>query len=282
MLDRPMQEFTASDGLTLRYAEDDFTPPWEAADTLILIHAAMGSSRRMHLWVPHLCRHVRVIRPDMRGHGQSYIPGEDQLSLARLTEDVVELMSHLGVEKAHVAGSSAGGIVALNTAIEHPERVLSVAPFATLPGLKMSAEHTRYDTWVDRIGSEGIASFLRDTIANRFDLSQVSPGFVDWFIAEAAKNDVDLLRRFVAMMAAADISDRLEEISCPTFAVVPSGDPLHTMDQYETLRKRIPGCEFVVYEGLPHNITDAVPDRCAADLAGFLRRITVPQARKAG
>lgn len=282
MLDRPMQQFRASDGLKLSYAEDDFTLPWEESDTLILIHAAMGSSRRMHLWVPHLCRNVRIVRPDMRGHGQSEIPGETQLSLPRLTEDVVELMDHLGVEKAHVAGSSAGGIVALNTAMTHPDRVLSVAPFATLPGLKMSAGYTRYDTWVDRIGSDGIAAFLRDTIANRFDLNKVSPGFVDWFIAEADRNDVAFLGRFVRMMAEADISDRLDRIACPALAVVPSGDPLHTMEQYTILKERIPDCEFVVYEGLPHNITDAVPDRCAAELARFLARIMAPTPEATG
>lgn len=282
MLDRPMEHFTASDALTLRYAEDDFTPPWESADTLILIHAAMGSSRRMHLWVPHLCGQVRVVRPDMRGHGQSEIPGDGQLSLPRLTQDVVELMDHLGVEKAHVAGSSAGGIVAMNTAITYPDRVISVAPFASLPGLKMSAGYTRYDTWVDRIGSDGIAAFLRETIDSRFDLSKVSPGFVDWFIAEADRNDVNLLGRFVGVMADADISDRLGEIRCPALAVVPSGDPLHNMEQYEILKERIPDCEFVVYEGMPHNITDAVPVRCATELSRFIRRVTAPASGAEG
>lgn len=273
MLDRPLTDFTASDGLTLKYADDDFTNPWEPSETLILIHAAMGSSRRMHVWVPHLARDVRVLRPDMRGHGQSQIPGEGQLDLERLSQDVVELMDHVGVEKAHVAGSSAGGIVALNTAINFPDRVASVAAFAALPGLKISAGYTRYDTWVDRIGEEGVAGFLRDTIENRFDLDTVSPDFVDWFIEEAARNDIDLLGRFVSMMAAADISDRLGAIRCPALAVVPEDDPLHTFDQYEILKKRIPDCEFVTYDNLPHNITDAVPDRCAGDLRAFLRRV---------
>ena len=36
------------------------------------------------------------------------------------------------------------------------------------------------------------------------------------------------------------------------------------------LQERIPDCEFIVYEGLPHNITDAVPDRCAQDYRRFL------------
>ena len=43
------------------------------------------------------------------------------------------------------------------------------------------------------------------------------------------------------------------------------------------LERLIPDCEFVVYEGLPHNITDAVPDRCAQELKRFL--LAHPQAQ---
>jgi hypothetical protein len=42
------------------------------------------------------------------------------------------------------------------------------------------------------------------------------------------------------------------------------------MAQYEVIRDRVPKVTFVVYHGLPHNITDAVPDRCAEELHRFL------------
>jgi 3-oxoadipate enol-lactonase len=52
--------------------------------------------------------------------------------------------------------------------------------------------------------------------------------------------------------------------------VVPDHDPISSMAQYEVIRDRVPNVKFVVYHGLPHNITDAVPDRCAAELHRFL------------
>lgn len=51
---------------------------------------------------------------------------------------------------------------------------------------------------------------------------------------------------------------------------MPGGDPIHSVSHYEILRERIPNVEFVVYEGLPHNITDYAADRCAEDLKHFL------------
>ena len=79
------------------------------------------------------------------------------------------------------------------------------------------------------------------------------------------------------MMRSFDFVSDLHRIRCPTLAVAPGGDPIHTVDHYRALPEKIADCEFVVYEGLPHNITDAVPDRCAQDY----RRFLLKQARVA-
>jgi len=263
-----MQKFKASDGLEIAYALDDYTDPWKPADTLILVHAAMGSSKRFYAWVPHLARDFRVVRIDMRGHGRSGIPGPQQLDQQRLVKDVVELADHIGARRFHVAGSSAGAIVATQTAIDHPDRVLSLAAFAGTGGIKHALQNQ--NTWVKRIGEAGLAAFLRETIADRVDLKTAEPGFVEWFITESGKTSVPVLERFVPMMREFVVIDDLHRIRCPVLAVAPGGDPIHTVDNYRALPDRIPGCSFIVYEGLPHNITDAVPDRCAQDLKRFL------------
>jgi 3-oxoadipate enol-lactonase len=263
-----MQKFKASDGLTLAYALDDFTDPWKPADTLILIHAAMGSSKRFYAWVPHLARDFRVVRIDMRGHGQSEAPGPGQLDQQRIVKDIVELADHVGAQRFHVAGSSAGAIVAEKVAIDYPDRVLSLAAFAGTGGIKHALQDQ--NSWVKRIGEKGLAAFLRETIADRVDLKTAEPGFVDWFIEVSAKTPVPVLERFVPMMREFVVIDDLHRIRCPVLAVAPGGDPIHTVDNYRALPDRIPGTEFIVYEGLPHNITDAVPDRCAEDLKRFL------------
>ncbi len=264
-----MATFQTSDGLTLVYQIDDFTDPWRQSDTLILKHAAMGSMKRMYAWVPILARHMRVVRMDMRGHGATQIPPADGLTLDRLSQDVVELMDEVGVEKAHVAGSSAGGIIAMWTAVSRPERVKTLAAYATIPGLKMSAGHTDYQAWIDGMRNEGVAAFLTRTAATRFDVDALEPGFLDWFVGEAAKNDVEMLVRMVTLMSGTDFQERMGDIKCPSLMIVPGGDPNQNADEYDVL-KTIPDCTFKVYDGLPHNITDAVPERCATDLRDFV------------
>jgi 3-oxoadipate enol-lactonase len=263
-----MHSFRASDGLKIAYALDDYTDPWRTPETVILVHAAMGSSQRFYAWVPHLAGDFRVVRIDMRGHGATELPGPNQLSQGRLVKDVAELADHLGEQRFHVGGSSAGAVVAEKVAIDYPERVLTLGAFAATAGIKHGLQDQ--GSWVQRIGERGLAQFLRDTIADRVDLATAPAGFVDWFVAESAKTQVEVLARFVPMMRRFEVLDELDRIRCPTLAIAPGKDPIHKLEHYSVLEERIANCEFVVYDGLPHNITDAVPDRCAKDYRRFL------------
>ena len=263
-----MEKFKASDGLEIAYVVDDYTDPWKRADTVILVHAAMGSSKRFYAWVTHLARDFRVVRIDMRGHGASQAPGPDQLDQERIVKDVIELADHVGAKRFHVAGSSAGAIVAEKLAIDYPDRIITMSVFAGTGGIKHALQDQ--NSWVKKIGERGLAQFLRDTIADRVDLKTADPGFVEWFIEESGKTPVPVLERFVPMMRSFEVLDELHKIKCPVLAVAPGGDPIHTVDNYRAVADRVGNCEFIVYEGLPHNITDAVPDRCAEDLKRFL------------
>ena len=258
-----------SDGLCLAYYVDDFTDPWKPAPTLILLHSAMGNSKRFYAWVPHLSRRYRTVRMDLRGHGGSEVPGSDPpLTMDRLVADVSELMDHLGCEQAHFVGNSAGGYVAQNLAMSAAERVRSLALFGSTPGLM----HSQARTWLPRVAEVGLRRFLADTIADRLPVDRTDPGYIEWFLDEAAKNDDAYIGRFIGLMTTLDWSDRLGEIKCPTLVVVPGAETVGSTHNYDVMRDRIPDVELISYEGMPHNICDAVPDRCTEDVLAFLRR----------
>jgi 3-oxoadipate enol-lactonase len=260
--------FKTSDGVRLRYAVDDFTDPWKSSDTIVLLHAAMGCLERFQAWMPILTRDYRVVRLDLRGHGGSETPGpEHPVTIERLTLDVVELMDHVGCQAAHVCGTSGGGYPAQYLAATQPERVQRLALFSTAPGLKHSTVHL--PTWLKLVRDKGVGGLLGDTVRDRVDPSQVG-GFVPWMIDVAQKMDREFTCRFLTAMTGLDLSDRLSAIRCPTLVVVPGGDTVGTKAGYELFR-RIPNVEYVVYEGLAHNITNGAPERCANELRRFLR-----------
>ncbi|MCZ6858524.1 MAG: alpha/beta hydrolase [Gemmatimonadetes bacterium] len=269
---RPIgRSFRTSDGLRLSYVTDDYTDPWQSNDTLVLLHAAQGCARRFYAWVPHLARQFRVVRLDLRGHGESEVPGPNStLDVDRLVADVIELIDHLGSERVHLAGSSAGAMIAMRASMNHPHRVQSLASFAATAGMRDTAFD--FEAWAAAIKAKGMRKFLSDSIWHRFDVDHTDPGLVEWWLDLAASSnaDLDYAARFVSVMVNLDLRDGLERIACPTLSVVPGSDPEHSLAEYEILRERIRNIEFVVFRGFRHNITDAVPDRCAKQLRDFL------------
>src|SRR5690606_38383936 len=128
------------------------------------------------------------------------------------------------------------------------------------------------NTWVPRIAREGLRHFLADTIADRFDLKAVDPGLVEWFLDEAARNDPAYIGRFVTYMSTQDWGDQVHRITCPALVVIPGAETVGGLENYEVMKRNILDVEAIVYEGMPHNICDAAPQRAAADTLDFLKR----------
>ncbi len=258
-------ELKASDGIRLAYYVDDFSDPWRKADTVLLLHSAMGSAKRFYGMVPALARRYRVVRLDLRGHGRSQVPpAEPALTMDRLVQDVLELMAHLGVSQVHIVGNSAGGYVGQRLAIEHAAKVKSLALFGSTAGLKRSQARE----WLPRVAKEGLRGFLANTIHERLNDDQ--PGLIEWFLDEASKNDTPYIGRFIGLMTTLDWYDELHRIKCPTLIAYPGAESVGSTGNYDLMRRAIPDVTVKVYEGLPHNICDMVPDRCAADVLQFI------------
>jgi pimeloyl-ACP methyl ester carboxylesterase len=83
----------------------------------------------------------RLILVDLRGHGQSDKP-ESGYDIGEMARDVIGVMEQLGLERAHVVGSSMGAEVGLSMAANHPEKVISLVCDGAL-----SSEYGAYGTW---------------------------------------------------------------------------------------------------------------------------------------
>src|ERR1700693_3832147 len=250
--------FSTADGLQLAYYVDDFTDPWRKPDTVLLLHAAMGNSRRWFQWVPPLSRSYRVVRLDLRGHGNSQIPKPtDEFSLALLVSDALALLDLVGADRAHIVGNSAGGYVSQQLAINHPKRVRSLALFGSTPGLKNS----HAPTWIPKIKEIGLKQFLANTIDERFD-SSADSDLVAWFIEQAGSNDPAFIARFVLHMCTHDFMEDLRKVSAPTLIVAAGREQIGHASAYEQMRDRIAGSELSEIDTAGHNICDGYAGHC--------------------
>jgi pimeloyl-ACP methyl ester carboxylesterase len=135
------ERFFDSDGVRIRYVERGEGEP------IVLIH---GFSRNVELsWIdPGLLNSLaadhRVIALDCRGHGKSDKPKEAGTYGLSMIEDVRRLLEHLEIGRAHIAGYSMGGRIALKFAALHPERVRSLVLIAA-GGARPDDDHRLWD-----------------------------------------------------------------------------------------------------------------------------------------
>jgi pimeloyl-ACP methyl ester carboxylesterase len=115
-------------GVTIRYVEQGTGEP------VVLVHG-LAASALLNWQVPGifaaLAKDHRVIALDLPGHGGSDKPEKPEAYGSQMAEDVVLLLDHLHIQKAHVVGYSLGGMITVKLLTLHPDRVLS----ATIGGM---------------------------------------------------------------------------------------------------------------------------------------------------
>lgn len=132
-----------SNGVKIRYLIEGMGEP------VILLHGfAVPSSEDM--WVrnplnepkilPELAKHFQVFAMDLRGHGKSDKPVDPKQYGIEMANDVIRLMDHLKLKRAHLVGYSLGSIISGNVLVTHPDRLISVTLAGGAPVYQPSKE----------------------------------------------------------------------------------------------------------------------------------------------
>ena len=93
---------------------------------LVMIHGFGGDKDNWSLYAPHIGGHYRLICPDLPGFGENDRSVELDHGIAAQGERLLAFLDALGISKCHLGGNSMGGYIALQLALTHPERLLSL------------------------------------------------------------------------------------------------------------------------------------------------------------
>jgi pimeloyl-ACP methyl ester carboxylesterase len=265
-----------ANGIDIEY--ETFGDPTDPVMLLI-----MGLGGQLIAWDADFCNRLaahgfRVIRFDNRDVGLStkieagpvpdimaVIQGDRSsvsYSLEDMAADATGLLDALGIEKAHIVGVSMGGMIAQVVAIDHPDRVLSLASIMSTTG----------DPSVGAPTPEAMAVLMRpppqerdDVIAGEVETHKAigSPGFpVDEERTRrraAAAYDRSfypqgVARQVAAVVAASDRTEGLSHLDVPTVVIHGTADPLVTPSGGEATAKAVPGAELIMVEGMGHEL----------------------------
>ncbi len=259
----------------LHYELDDFTDPWQKRPILILQHGFGRSSRFWYSWVPYLSRFCKVVRPDLRGLGQSSADFEiaKEITVENYIEDLIAIIDVLGVDSVHYCGESLGGILGMVLAAEHPERVrtlsLVAAPlYISAKGQKIfSFGHSSWQEALQKMGSKGWAEAVNS--ATRFP-PESDPGLLQWYAEEMAKSRVEVLVAMSRLAAKVDATPFLPRIKAPVLGLYPTAGIMTDREQEEVIFSRIPNIKAVHLASRFHTIQNIAPAACATQVLYFL------------
>jgi 3-oxoadipate enol-lactonase len=266
-----MPSFKPSADLDMHYEVDDFTDPWTTPETVLLLHGNAESGLAWWRWVPKLSRHYRVVRPDMRGFGQSSpMPRDYPWTLDRLIEDFCLLMDHVRVDRFHLVGAKIGGTVARAFAARRPERVKTLTVVGSPPPFREEAAKSVGAT-VRMFEDHGVEYWARQNMANRLGSAFPKEGF-DFWVKYMARTAVSTQLGFMPTIAIADIRPDIPKITCPTLVVTTEDSGLGSVDAMRAWQEQIAGSELVVFPGNSYHVAATHADPAADATLDFLER----------
>jgi aminoacrylate hydrolase len=229
-------------------ANDIYYEEHGSGEPLLLVSGLGGTAAYWKPNLPALAAKYRVIVHDHRGAGSS-THSKIRYSVDQMTDDVVRLMDHLEIERAHLVGHSTGGAIGQTLAIEHPERLRKLVLFATW---------TKADKF-----------FRQLFAARRALLTQVGKEayvragtlflFPPWWIRAnerlleererltlAAFAPPEVVASRIDAIVAFDRSSELARIKAPTLVLCAKDDFITPAYFSEELAQKIPGAKLVI------------------------------------
>lgn len=156
---------------------------------VLMLCNSLGTT--LDMWAPQMPAfraHFRVLRYDVRGHGQSAVtPGD--YSIAQLGADAIALLDHLRIERVRFCGLSMGGMTGMWLGVHHPQRVERLVLCNT--GAKIGDEAT----WKSRIDA-----------ARSGGMAEITPAVLDrWFTAGYQQRAAQEVAKVRAMLLATNV-----------------------------------------------------------------------------
>ncbi len=262
-------------GYNMHYEVHGDGPP------LVMIHGGLGggegSAAMVENFAASFSDRFQMIFYDRRAAGRSETP-QDGYSMANQVQDLRALLQRLGVDQAHVLGSSGGGPIALGMALDHPEMVDTLLLVNTMTYASQPERAARQQEMDDLLANE--AAHGREASVER-GLEFRNPGIRDnepeRFQRLKAVNMEKFPGMIGSMRAYLDIGDsietRLSSLKMPTLIVHGDADERIPVDCSRSLHEKISGSELHIIPGAVHGLTSNEAPKLQELMLDFFGRV---------
>ena len=237
---------------------------------LFLIHGIGARRATFSRLVEGLKDRFTCISYDLRGHGESPVP-KARFGLGELVDDLEALRAKIGVEKAHFAGHSLGGMIAPAYSRRFPSRVLSLGLWSTA-AFRTEEDSAKVKAVVAAMREKGIKAVL-DTLTARWftdAFAAANPDVIEWRKKQVMDTPAHVFLNVFDIYAETEMGPWLHEITTPALVLTGELDGGCNPHLNSQIAKVMPNAELIILEGLKHAIFIEATERVLPHVRRFL------------
>lgn len=239
-----------------------------AGPALVLQHGFLGGGGYWAPQLPTLCRHFEVLTTDMPGFAGSAAEPVPQ-TMAGFAAALAGLLDALDLARVSLVGHSMGGMLALQFALDHPERLDRLVLYGTACSGRLPKRFETMEQTVERLREQGAEACAERIVPTWFVDGERAPHFPMCRAAGRGAATEGAIRAIQAIDAW-DVSARLGEVHVPTLVLCGDRDRSTAPDQSMRLYEGIAGAQLAIVPGCAHNVHLERPELFNALLTTFL------------
>ncbi len=241
---------------------------------LFLIHGIGAARNTWRYALPVLLKHFTVVTYDLRGHGESPLPREN-FGLEELVADLERVRELTGIERAHFAGHSLGGMIGPAYARAHPGRVLSLGLLSTA-AFRTDDDREKVCGVVAAMEERGIPQVL-ETLTDRWftdPFIQDNPETVANRLKQVVATNPDVFLNVFRIYAETEMGPWLHEITAPSLVLTGEHDGGCNPRLNRLINDALPHSELVILAGYKHSLLLECGQLVADNLVKFIHDST--------